>query len=76
MDLVSTIADRRYAVRVQWRSLSDEDHGITLFSVSDHGQLERMKKRMTRSRVEKKPNEGSSMGLYSADYRGNNSPLL
>ncbi|KRX87057.1 hypothetical protein T4E_2851 [Trichinella pseudospiralis] len=25
-----------------------------------------MKKRMTRSRVEKKPNEGSSMGLYSA----------
>ncbi|KRZ15626.1 hypothetical protein T4B_11726 [Trichinella pseudospiralis] len=26
-----------------------------------------MKKRMTRSRVEKKPNEESSMGLYSAD---------
>ncbi|KRY72852.1 hypothetical protein T4A_929 [Trichinella pseudospiralis] len=68
MDLVSTIADRRYAVRVQWRSLSDEDHGITI--------RRRMKKRMTRSRVEKKPNEGSSMGLYSADYRGNNSPLL
>ncbi|KRY85854.1 hypothetical protein T4D_7211 [Trichinella pseudospiralis] len=30
MDLVSTIADRRYAVRVQWRSPSDEDHGITV----------------------------------------------
>ncbi|KAL1283283.1 Laccase [Trichinella pseudospiralis] len=30
-----------------------------------------MKKRMTRSRVEKKPNEGSSMGLYSAGlFRG------
>ncbi|KRZ05378.1 hypothetical protein T4B_3985 [Trichinella pseudospiralis] len=116
MDLVSTIADRRYAVRVQWRSLSDEDHGITvktalllLFSVSDHDNnvllreqqkreqamesemsiyktdtfynciktiRRRMKKRMTRSRVEKKPNEESSMGLYSAGLFNFKTPIF